>query len=44
VSEDSQHDAADAELARQVGDWLTTQVFDMELESVVIDDRFREMP
>ena len=32
MGEDSQDDAADAELARNIGDWLTAQAFELELE------------
>ncbi len=41
---DSPDDAADVEESQIIGDWLTEQIFDAQLESVVIDDRFAEMP
>ena len=44
VDKNSQDDAADAELDRSIGDWLTEQVFSVQLESVVIDDRFERQP
>jgi hypothetical protein len=44
VDPDSEHGATDAELARRIDDWLTAQVFEDELETVVIDDSFAEMP
>jgi hypothetical protein len=44
MDKDPADDAADAELDRSIGDWLTEQVFGAELESVVIDDRFTELP
>ena len=34
----------DAGLARRVADWLTEQFFAVELEDLVIDERFAEMP
>jgi hypothetical protein len=43
VSDDTEHDAADAELARNIGDWITELVFDVELETATIDDIGREM-
>jgi hypothetical protein len=42
MSEDSEHDAADAELARDISDWLTAQVFDVELETATVNDLSRE--
>jgi hypothetical protein len=44
VDKDSPDDAEDAELGRSIGNWLTRQVFDLELDSVVIDDRSAEPP
>jgi hypothetical protein len=44
VEEDPQGNAADGRSARSIGDWITAQVFGAELEDVVIDDRFVQMP
>jgi hypothetical protein len=34
----------DDELARRIGDWITTTVFEAELETAAIDDAFAEAP